>query len=146
MAVETAERNQRDSPLAGALDRVGDRWSLLIVEALLDGPRRYGELAEQVTGIAPNVLADRLRRLEAGRVITSSPYLQRPRRLAYQLTQEGQELAGVLRLLAYWGNSDDGEQGVRHLACGSMLEARWYCPTCEHAFEGDEGLSSLRFA
>ncbi|MEX0625749.1 MAG: helix-turn-helix domain-containing protein, partial [Chloroflexota bacterium] len=53
-----------DSPLAAALERVGDRWSLLLVEALLPGPRRFNELSEAVTGIAPNILADRLRRLE----------------------------------------------------------------------------------
>ena len=53
-----------DSPLAAALERVGDRWSLLLVEALLPGPRRFGELEEAVSGIAPNILADRLRRLD----------------------------------------------------------------------------------
>ena len=56
------------SPLAAALERVGDRWSLLLVEALLPGPRRFDELSEAVTGIAPNILADRLRRLESERV------------------------------------------------------------------------------
>ncbi len=56
------------SPLAAALERVGDRWSLLLIEALLDGPRRFGELGEAVGGIAPNILTDRLRRLEAERI------------------------------------------------------------------------------
>ena len=50
--------------LAAALDRVGDRWSLLLVEALLPAPRRFNELGETVPGIAPNILSDRLRRLE----------------------------------------------------------------------------------
>ena len=53
------------TPLEAALERVGDRWSLLLVEALLDGPRRFNELGEAVTGIAPNILSDRLRRLDA---------------------------------------------------------------------------------
>jgi DNA-binding HxlR family transcriptional regulator len=57
------------SPLAAALERVGDRWSLLLVEALLTGPRRFGELSAAVQGIAPNILADRLRRLESERVV-----------------------------------------------------------------------------
>jgi DNA-binding HxlR family transcriptional regulator len=47
------------SPLAAALERVGDRWSLLLVEALLPGPRRFSELSEAVPGIAPNILSDR---------------------------------------------------------------------------------------
>ena len=52
------------TPLASALERVGDRWSLLLIEALLEGPRRFGELSEAVDGIAPNILSDRLKRLE----------------------------------------------------------------------------------
>lgn len=127
------------SPLAAALERVGDRWSLLVVEALLAGPRRFGELAEAVPGIAPNILAERLRRLESERVIRSSPYSQRPPRFVYQLTDEGAELAGALRLLADWGSrvARDAEP-VRHATCGTPLEARWFCPTCARAVEGAE--------
>src|SRR5574338_1122858 len=79
------------SPLAAALERVGDRWSLLLVEALLSGPRRFGELAEAVPGIAANILSDRLRRLEGERVIRATPYSQRPPRFAYELSEEGAE-------------------------------------------------------
>src|ERR687896_2704592 len=83
-----------ESPLAAALERVVDRWSLLLVEALLPGPRRFNELAATVTGIAPNILTDRLRRLEADRVVRATPYSQRPQRFSYALTAEGLELAG----------------------------------------------------
>jgi len=127
------------SPLAAALERVGDRWSLLIVEALLPGPRRFNELTEAVSGIAPNILSDRLRRLESERVIRSSPYSQRPPRFVYELTDEGAELAGALRLLADWGSRVSREaEPLRHAACGTPLEARWYCPTCARAVEGRE--------
>ena len=51
------------TPLAAALERVGDRWSLLLIEALLEGPRRFGELSDAVEGIAPNILSERLKRL-----------------------------------------------------------------------------------
>ncbi len=127
------------SPLAAALERVGDRWSLLLVEALLGGPRRFGELGEAVPGIAPNILADRLRRLESERVIRATPYSERPPRFAYALTDEGAELAGALRLLADWGSrgARDAEP-MRHAACGTPLEARWFCPTCSRAVEGAE--------
>src|SRR3954467_2771449 len=90
------------SPLEAALERVGDRWSLLIVEALLDGPRRFNELGTAVSGIAPNILTDRLRRLERAGVIVGQRYSEKPVRLAYSLTADGHELAGVLRLLAAW--------------------------------------------
>jgi DNA-binding HxlR family transcriptional regulator len=119
------------SPLARALDRVGDRWSLLIVEALLDGSRRFGELAEVVTGIAPNILTDRLRRLERAGILRSSPYQERPTRFAYDLTADGRDLASAVRLLADWGASGPGEiEPLRHVTCGTPLEARWFCPTC----------------
>ena len=56
-------------PLADALDAVGDRWTLLIVAALLEGPRRFGDLQAEVGGIAPNVLTSRLRALERERLV-----------------------------------------------------------------------------
>lgn len=120
------------SGLGVALDRVGDRWSLQVVEALLAGPLRYGELTAAVPGIAPNILADRLRRLERSGILVGSPYSQRPVRLEYALTADGRELAGALRLLADWGARRAGAEGepLRHAACGTPLEARWHCPTC----------------
>lgn len=123
--------DHRPRPLEAALDRVGDRWSLLIVEALLDGPRRFGELGEALPGIAPNILTDRLRRLERGGIVLSTPYQERPTRLAYGLTGDGRDLASALRLLADWGGrrAPDAE-ALRHATCGTPLEARWYCPTC----------------
>ncbi|HTI30403.1 MAG TPA: helix-turn-helix domain-containing protein [Methylomirabilota bacterium] len=128
-----------DSPLAAALERVGDRWSLLLVEALLPGPRRFGELEEAVSGIAPNILADRLRRLESERIVSATPYSERPPRFAYALTDEGAELAGALRLLADWGSRVSREsEPLRHAACGTPVEARWYCPTCDRPVEGHE--------
>ncbi len=128
-----------DSPLGAALERVGDRWSLLVVEALLVGPRRFNELQTQVTGIAPNILSDRLKRLEGEHVVIATPYSERPLRLVYELTAEGQELAGALRLLADWGSRVSREaEPLRHAVCGTPVEARWYCPTCDRPVEGRE--------
>ena len=127
------------SPLAAALERVGDRWSLLLVEALLAGPRRFSELADAVPGIAPNILSDRLKRLESERVVRATPYTERPPRYSYQLTPEGAELAGALRLLADWGSRVAREaEPMRHAACGTPMEARWFCPTCARAVDADE--------
>jgi DNA-binding HxlR family transcriptional regulator len=132
--------------LAAALDRVGDRWSLLIVEALLEGARRFNELQQSIPGIAPNILTDRLRRLERDGIVLSTPYSTRPPRFDYRLTLDGEELAGVLRLLAAWGAaSADAAEPLRHTICGTPLEARWYCPTCARMAD-DEEASELRFA
>ena len=118
------------SALASALDSVGDRWTLLVVATLLDGPRRFGELQEAVEGIASNVLSDRLRRLERERLVIAQPYSERPPRFVYELSEAGRGLADVLRLLAVWGARHSGAEPPRHAACGTPLRAEWWCPTC----------------
>jgi len=131
------------SPLSEALARVGDRWSLLVIDALMASPQRYSDLARSVAGIAPNVLSERLRRLERAGVVVAERYSQRPLRYEYRLTEDGQELAGVIRLLATWGRgAEDHGGGLHHVACGTALEARWYCPTCAAMVE-EEGASDL---
>jgi len=132
---EPTER-RASSPLEAALERVGDRWSLLLVEALLSGPRRFNAFVEAVPGIAPNILTDRLRRLERERIVVATPYQERPPRMSYALTADGRDLASALRLLADWGARGAADvDPMRHAACGTPLETRWYCPTCETAVD-----------
>jgi len=129
------------SALEEALHRVGDRWALLVVETLLGGARRFGELQDAVPGIAPNILSDRLKRLEREGVVVARPYSERPPRFAYELTAGGLELAGAIRLLAEWGARRSPEaEPPRHQACGTPLETRWFCPTCARPVdEGEAG-------
>lgn len=137
---------ESQTPLAAALDAVGDRWTLLLVESLLDGPRRFGDLQDQLVRIAPNVLSQRLRRLEAEGLVVAQPYSERPQRFVYELTASGHELAGALRLLADWGaRHRDASDPPRHEACGTPVEARWWCPTCERAVDGEEA-ADLHYA
>lgn len=120
------------SPLEDALTRVGDRWTLLVVNALLDGPRRFNELQDELGGIAPNVLSGRLKLLAEQALVVSRPYSERPPRFVYELSESGRELAGALRLLAAWGaRTGESAEPLRHSVCGSALEARWFCPTCQ---------------
>jgi DNA-binding HxlR family transcriptional regulator len=134
------------SPLAQALATVGDRWTLLVIASLLDGPRRFGELQAEVEGIAPNVLTQRLRRLERNALVVARPYSERPPRFVYELSSAGRELAGVLRLLAGWGaRNEEGATAPRHSVCGTPMEARWWCPTCERPV-ADDGGEELHFA
>ena len=131
------------TPLEAALERVGDRWSLLLVEALLVGPRRFNELGEAVAGIAPNILTDRLRRLERERIVVATPYQERPPRMSYALTADGRDLASALRLLADWGARGAADvDPMRHGACGTPLQTRWYCPTCETAIHHRDATES----
>jgi len=134
------------TPLAGALALVGDRWTLLIIEALLGGPARFGDLTTAVAGVAPNTLSDRLRRLEAAGLLVSLPYSDRPPRHEYRLTGTGADLAGALRLLAAWGAGPGGGAApLEHRTCGTPLEARWFCPTCDRSVADEEG-PDLSFA
>lgn len=135
------------SALEAALERVGDRWSLLVVDALLEGPRRFGELRDTLPGIAPNILTDRLRRLERERVLVANPYSTRPPRMEYTLTGDGRDLASALRLLADWGSQRTGGEPLSHDACGTPVEARWFCPTCARPVADAElgGAEGTRF-
>jgi DNA-binding HxlR family transcriptional regulator len=129
------------SSLDVALERVGDRWSLLLVEALLDGPRRFSDLLDGLPGLAPNILTDRLRRLERDGVVRAAPYSRRPLRMEYALSADGRDLGSALRLLADWGArraAGTEHEPLRHDRCGTPLEARWYCPTCAIAVDERE--------
>jgi DNA-binding HxlR family transcriptional regulator len=126
-----------DQALADALATVGDRWTLLVVAALLDGPRRFGELQDEVPGIATNVLTQRLRSLERNALVIARPYSERPPRFVYELSTAGQELAGALRMIAGWGARHAGA-GPRHALCGTPMETRWWCPTCERTVSDEE--------
>lgn len=90
-------------PAACALDVAGDRWTLLIVRDLLRGRDTYSALAASDEGIPTNILAARLRRMEAAGLVVARPYQERPPRYRYELTEKGRGLADVLTALARWG-------------------------------------------
>lgn len=89
--------------LARALDAVGDRWTLLIVRELLVGERSYGELHSALTGVPTNLLADRLRSLEAGGVLVRRSDESDRRRTRYALTRRGRDLEPAVLALIRWG-------------------------------------------
>src|SRR5438270_4073320 len=91
-------------PVAGALDLLGDRWTLLVVRDLLFyRKRRFAEFLASPEGIATNILADRLGRLEHAGLVTRHRYQARPVREEYRLTTRGRALAAALRELIRWG-------------------------------------------
>lgn len=134
------------SPLTAALKKVGDRWTLLVIDALFAGPARFNQLQEAVPGIATNVLSQRLKHLEHEGLVVAEAYSQRPVRYAYALTSPGHDLADALRLLSAWGaEHDDDAEAMAHTLCGTALEPRWYCPTCDAVVE-DAAADELRYA
>jgi DNA-binding HxlR family transcriptional regulator len=89
-------------PVAHALDLVGERWALLVIRDLMHGPKRYTDLATNL-GIGTNILAARLRDLEAGGIVTKRTLPPPSASRVYELTEYGRELKPALRELALWG-------------------------------------------
>ncbi len=90
-------------PVAVTLDLVGERWTLLIIRELLGGPLRYTDLQAALKGIPPNLLADRLRDLEAHGLVEKQTLPPPAARTVFALTEDGRELDAVVRDLARWG-------------------------------------------
>ncbi len=97
------KRYDQYCPVAHALDLVGERWALLVVRELMRGPKRYTDLAEHLPGIGTNILASRLRDLEACGIVAKRRLPPPAASQVYELTDYGRELKSVMRELALWG-------------------------------------------
>ena len=87
---------------ARALERVGDRWSLLVIRDLLTGAKRFTDLMDRLGGITPKTLSQRLRELEDTGIVTADRKPGR-REVWYRLTPAGADLGPVLDALGRWG-------------------------------------------
>jgi DNA-binding HxlR family transcriptional regulator len=90
--------------VACSLDLLGDKWTLLVIRDLLLGKHTYGELQGSPEGIPTNILADRLKKLQAEGIVYKTVYQERPRRHVYHLTDKGKDLMPVLRSMVQWAN------------------------------------------
>lgn len=100
---ESPERRSA-CPIAGSLDILGDKWTLLVLRDLLDGKTRFSEFERSPEGIPTNILTERLRRLEANGLAERQP-IAGSKRMAYRPTDQGVALRPVLLALAEWGNA-----------------------------------------
>jgi DNA-binding HxlR family transcriptional regulator len=123
-------------PVAHALDLVGERWSLLIARELLHGPLRYTDLAERLPGIGTNILAARLRELEAGGVVAKRKLPPPTPVTVYELTGFGRGLHRVLFELARWGARSLGPPDERFDAPAGWLEHALRLVVCPAAPAG----------
>lgn len=89
-------------PTRQVLDRIGDRWTVMIVLTLLDGTKRFGELREAIEGISPKVLTAALRGLERDGLVDRRIYAEVPPRVEYTLTALGRTLEAPLRAVRDW--------------------------------------------
>jgi DNA-binding HxlR family transcriptional regulator len=98
-----------ECPARQLLDRISDKWVTLVVSALADGPRRYGELARAVASISQKMLTQTLRNLERDGLVARTVTPSVPVRVDYELTPLGQGLLPVIAAVKDWAetNMDD---------------------------------------
>lgn len=92
-------------PTRMALDRIADKWTVLIVGQLSTGVHRFGELRRVIEGISPKILTQKLRELERDGLITRKVYASIPPKVEYSLTPLGQTLIGLLDAIRIWAES-----------------------------------------
>ena len=120
--------------IARTLERIGDRWTMLVIRDAFLGVRRFDDFQRDL-GIARNVLTDRLGRLVDEGILERHAYQERPERFEYRLTEKGVDLWPVLVSLMKWGDrhspSPDGPPTlIVHRTCGGEVDARFRCERC----------------
>jgi DNA-binding HxlR family transcriptional regulator len=120
--------------IAGALEVIGERWSLLIVRDVMNGRRRFDQLQSSL-GVARNVLSARLQRLVDEDILERRPYQRRPERFEYFLTEKGLDLWPALVALLAWGDRHSPTPGgppmlIVHKECGGRVNDRGICEEC----------------
>jgi DNA-binding HxlR family transcriptional regulator len=126
-------------PINACVEIFGDRWSLLVIrDLMLRGYRTYKELMSAAEGIATNILADRLAKLEDAGILASMPDPRDGRKQLYRLTEKGVDLAPIVMEMARWAVTHDGARGspalvelVRTNKLASEVRRRWEHPELE---------------
>lgn len=117
------KRYDQYCPIACSLGLVGERWTLLVVRELFSGPKRYTDLAEHLPGIGTNILADRLKELEAAGLVEKRKLPPPAASSVYELTEAGHALRPVLHELARFGAKYMGPPPADALEEGWLLGA-----------------------
>lgn len=91
------------------LDRIGDRWTVLIVGILEEGTKRFSELRDAVGGITPKVLTQTLRAMERDGLVARKVYAEVPPRVEYTLTDLGRSLCSPIKVIRTWAEENMGQ-------------------------------------
>lgn len=127
-------------PVARSLAVVGDRWTMLILRELFMGSVRFDAIQAQ-TGASPQMLAARLKQLEADGMVERAAYSRRPLRHEYHLTAKGHDFYPVIYALRAWGETwckapgEDIAVRFTHRPCGTDVGLGTFCTTCGVAVE-----------
>ena len=132
------ELDEQVCPVARTIAQVGDSWTLMVVRELFLGVRRFEEIRVH-TGMSPQLLARRLRELDAAGIVARRQYQDRPPRFEFVLTEKGLDLWPVIIALRGWGERWSRRAreapliALTHRACGHAIEPVLACPDCgEH--------------
>lgn len=134
------ELKGRRCSIAGALELVGERWSLLVLRELSYGRQRFSDI-QRNTGAPRDILTSRLRKLEEVGVLERVPDPLHPSRTVYQATRSGRALNPVLIALKEWGDRHvfaGDEPVVTQHVCGAEFHPRVHCAACHEPLRRDE--------
>lgn len=109
MSEPTFDPYSRACPSRRLLNQIGESWTVLVVGALADGPRRFKDILERVDGISSKMLTQTVRALERDGLVTRTQYAEIPPRVEYELTPSGRELIAPLHALEDWATSHMSE-------------------------------------
>jgi DNA-binding HxlR family transcriptional regulator len=132
--------------IAGTLELVGERWTLLILRDAFLGTRRFDEFQANL-GVARNILQSRLQRLVDEGILRRKRYQEHPERFEYRLTRKGVDLWPILVALMNWGDTYAAPNGppvvLRHVGCGGELDDHRICKACGKPIEANESQAEL---
>ena len=129
--------------VAGCLELIGERWTLLIIRDVFRGKRRFDEIQSSL-GVARNILAARLQRLVDEDILERRPYSERPTRYEYFLTEKGLDLWPVLVAMLGWGDRhiprpEGPPMTIVHKGeCGGAVNDRGICERCGETLNARE--------
>jgi DNA-binding HxlR family transcriptional regulator len=119
--------------IAGTLELIGERWTLLILRDAFHRVRRFEDFQKRL-GIARNVLSNRLQTLVDAGILERRLYQEHPARYEYRLTEKGIDLWPVLMALVHWGDKYVAENGppviIEHKNCGGLVNDHLMCERC----------------
>jgi DNA-binding HxlR family transcriptional regulator len=125
--------DNQECSLAGTLEVIGDRWTLLVIRDAFLGFRRFEDFQKDL-GVARNVLTDRLNRLVDEGILRRRRYQERPERYEYRLTRKGVDLWPIIMTAMSWGDRYVYTEGkprlILHKECGGQIDERLHCSKC----------------
>jgi DNA-binding HxlR family transcriptional regulator len=130
----TEDWTRENCAVGTTLEIIGERWTLLVLRETFLGVRRFEQL-QRNTGIARNILSDRLNTLVAHGILRRDLYQERPQRYEYRLTERGLDLYPILVSVMDWGSKhlDASAMTMVHKNCGATMMPHLACPECGEA-------------